>query len=53
MAEAVFAGAVIAIALRLISRSVSDPNGFARYSSRGAYMRDLNKKIEEQTGQNP
>jgi len=53
MVEAVFAGAVIAIVVRLISRSASDPNGFVRYSSRGAYIRDLNRKIEEQTGQKP
>jgi hypothetical protein len=53
MVDAVFAGAVIAIVVRLISRSASDPNGFVRYSSRGAYIRDLNRKIEEQTGQNP
>jgi Na+/H+ antiporter NhaD/arsenite permease-like protein len=44
--EAVFAGAVIAIALRLIFRSANDPNGFVRYSSRGAYMRDLNNRME-------
>ena len=46
MVEALFAGAVIAIALRLISRSANDPNGFVRYSSRGAYMRDLNNRME-------
>ena len=53
MVEAVLVGAVIAIVVRLISRSASDPNGFVHYSSRGAYMRDLNRKVEEQTGQNP
>ena len=53
MVEAVFAGAVLAIALRWISRSAHDPNGFVRYSSRGAFMRDLNRKIDEQTGKNP
>ena len=46
MVEALLAGAVIAIALRLISRSANDPNGFVRYSSRGAYMRDLNNRME-------
>jgi hypothetical protein len=46
MAEAVFAGAVLAITLRWISRSMKDPNGFARQSSRGAFMRDLNEKME-------
>jgi hypothetical protein len=46
MVEAVFAGAVLAIALRLISRSANDPNGLVRYSTRGAYMRDLNNRME-------
>ena len=46
MVEAVFAGSVIAIALRLISRSANDPNGFVRHSSWGAYMRDLNNRVE-------
>jgi hypothetical protein len=47
MAEAIFAGAVLAIALRWISRSMKEPSGFARQSSRGAFMRDLNKAMEE------
>jgi hypothetical protein len=47
MAEAIFAGAVLAIALRWISRSAKEPNGFVRQSSRGAFMRDLNKSMEE------
>lgn len=46
MAEAVFAGAVLAIALRLIARSMRTGDGFARHYSRGAYMRDLNKLLE-------
>ena len=46
MLEAAIAGAVIAIALRLISRSTNDTNGFVRYSSRGAYMRVLNNRME-------
>jgi hypothetical protein len=46
MAEAVFAGAVLAIALRLIARSMRSNDGFARYCSRGAYMRELNRQIE-------
>jgi hypothetical protein len=50
MAEAIFAGAVLAITLRWIFRSARDPNGFVRSSSRGAFMRDLNRKIEEQMG---
>ena len=46
MAEAIFAGAVMAITLRWLSRSVRDPNGFVCHSSRGAYMRELNEKLE-------
>jgi hypothetical protein len=53
MAEAIFAGAALAITLRWLSRSVKEPNGFVRHSSRSAFMRDLNRKMEEQTGRNP
>ena len=45
MLEAVFAGAVLAITLRWISRSMQAKDSFARYFSRGAYLRDLNKKM--------
>ena len=47
MFEAIFAGAVLAITLRLIGRSMRDMDGFARHFSRGAYMRDLNKALEK------
>jgi hypothetical protein len=47
MAEAIFAGAVLAIALRLIAQSMRRNDGFARYYNRGAYMRDLNKELEK------
>jgi hypothetical protein len=53
MAEAIFAGAVLAITLRWISRSAHDPNAFVRSSSRGAFMRELNRKIEEQLDGHP
>jgi hypothetical protein len=46
MAEAIFAGAVLTIALGWIARSMRDKDGFARTFSRGAYMRDLNAKME-------
>ena len=45
MLEAVFAGAVLAITLRWISRSMQAKDSFARHFSRGAYLRDLNKKM--------
>jgi hypothetical protein len=45
MIEALFGGVVIAITLRVIWRSANDPNGFVRYSSRDAYMRDLNSRM--------
>ena len=47
MKEALFAGAVLAIALSWIARSAGKPDGFVRYFSRGAFMRDLNRKMEE------
>jgi hypothetical protein len=37
---------MVAIALSWIARTASEPDGFVRYFSRGAFMRDLNK-IEE------
>jgi hypothetical protein len=52
MVEAVFAGAVLAIALRLISRSANDPNGLVCYSSRGSYMRDLNNRMKADSVEN-
>ena len=48
MWEAIFAGAVLAITLRWIGRSMRDRDGFARHFSRGAYMRDLNRALEKQ-----
>ena len=47
MAEAVFAGLVLAIAFRWISRSAKEPDGFVRHFSRGAFMRDLNQSIND------
>ena len=47
MAEAIFAGAVLAIALRWIGRSAKDEDGFVRHFSRGAYMRELNARLEQ------
>jgi hypothetical protein len=49
MAEAIFAGAVLAIVLRWLSRSVKEPNGFVRHFSRGAFMRDMNIKLEAES----
>jgi hypothetical protein len=46
MKEALFAGAVFAIALSWIARSAKKTDGFVRYFSRGAFMRELNKKME-------
>jgi hypothetical protein len=47
MAESLFAGVMVAIALSWIARTASEPDGFVRHFSRGAFMRDLNKKIQE------
>jgi hypothetical protein len=48
MKEALFAGVVLAITLNWISRSARKPDGFVRHFSRGAFMRDLNEKMEAQ-----
>ena len=48
MLEAIFAGAVLAITLRWIGRSMRSRDGFARHFSRGAYMRELNRALEKQ-----
>ena len=47
MKEALFAGALFAIALSWIARSARKADGFVRHFSRGAFMRELNKKMEE------
>jgi hypothetical protein len=47
MAESLFAGVMVAIALSWIARTASEPDDFVRHFSRGAFMRDLNKKIQE------
>lgn len=47
MVEALFAGAVFAIALNWIFRSAKKPDGFVRNFSRGAFLRELNKKMQE------
>jgi len=50
MEQAIFVGALavilLAILLEVIYRSGKKEGGFLRYSSRGAFMRDLNKKME-------
>jgi hypothetical protein len=48
MAEAILAGAVLAICLSWIARSMKQKDGFVRHFSRGMYMRELNKKMEDQ-----
>jgi len=47
MKEALFAGAMLGIALSWIARAAKKPDGFIRHFSRGAFMRDLNEKMEE------
>ena len=47
MAEAIFAGAVLAIVLGWTGRSVRKKDSFVLHFSRGAFMRDLNNKMEE------
>jgi hypothetical protein len=49
MKEALFAGAMLGIALSWIARAAKNPDGFIRHFSRGAFMRDLNEKMEEKT----
>jgi hypothetical protein len=49
MAEAIFAGAVLAITVRWISRAVKSKDGFVLHFSRGSFMRELNRKIEHRT----
>ena len=49
MAEAIFAGAVLAITLRWISGSLRKPDSFVLHAGRGAFMRDLNRKLEAET----
>ena len=45
MFKIIFSLASIVIVLALLYRSGKKKDGFVRHSSRGAYMRDLNKEI--------
>ena len=47
MAEALFAGAVLAVLLGWIGHSARKKDSFVLHFSRGAFMRDLNKKLEQ------
>ncbi|MBK5276151.1 MAG: hypothetical protein JJE30_14020 [Desulfuromonadales bacterium] len=46
MNQAVFFGAMSVILLTLIYRLGRKKNGFVKHSSRGDFMRSLNKKME-------
>lgn len=46
MERAVFLAAIVVILLTVIYLSGKKKNGFVRHFSRGAFMRDLNKKME-------
>jgi len=47
MVNIIFWGLILIIILVLIYRSGKKKDGFVRYFSRGAYMRDLNKEMED------
>jgi len=46
MFKVIFSLAIIVIVLALLYRSGKKKDGFVRHSSRGAFMRDLNKEME-------
>lgn len=46
MEQAIFYGAMVVILLVMIYLSGKKENGFVQHFSRGAFMRDLNKKME-------
>ncbi len=46
MLEVILWVLMIAIGLTLLYRLGKNKDGFVRYSSRGAYMRELNKELE-------
>jgi len=50
MAEVVLGVLLIAFALLFIVRSAKDQNGFVQRTSRGAFMRDLNKAMKRSKG---
>jgi len=47
MIQIVFFGVILVILLAFLYRSAKNKDGFVRYFSRGAYMRDLNKVMED------
>lgn len=48
MAQAIFWGAIVVILLTVIFLSGKKKDGFVRHFSRGAFMRELNKKMEKE-----
>jgi hypothetical protein len=47
MTKIFLGAALIAVALYFVLRFAKDENGFVRRTSRGAFMRDLNRKMEQ------
>jgi hypothetical protein len=47
MEKAIYFGALVVMFLTVTYLSGKKKNGFVRHFSRGAFMRDLNKKMEE------
>jgi hypothetical protein len=47
MGQAIFYGAIVVILLVVIYREGKKKDGFVTHSSRGAFMRELNKKMED------
>lgn len=47
MEQAIFFGAIVVILLTVLYLSGRKKDRVVRHSSRGAYMRDLNKKMED------
>jgi len=51
--DIVFAGLMIAVSLTCIMRAVGRPASFVRHFSRGAYMRDVARSMEERRSGSP
>ena len=47
MGQVIFFGTMVVILLAVIYRAGKKKDGFVKHFSRGAFMSDLNKKMEE------
>lgn len=53
MGEAIFLGAIVVAFITILFLAGKNKDSFVRHFSRGAYMRELNKKMEQDMENQP